>query len=149
VGKVYASRRTRVEPYCEEFLRANLVDVFRLKTPAGQRIKERIYARQDSLIAVRAMRNRIWQRRQNLNAYVALAEELEAPLITCDQSIADVAAAVMRPRSRSSSCGKPVPRQKAGAMGGCKVVRYTKESLPRWEADTPRRLTSNSMRSKR
>jgi predicted nucleic acid-binding protein len=105
-----------------------------LQTPAGQRIEERIYARNDTLhtvhlldvefaqvlrrlvregtlarkraeeaiedlIAVRVTRyapvlllNRIWQLRQNLSAYdaayVALAEELESPLITRDQGIA-------------------------------------------------------------
>jgi predicted nucleic acid-binding protein len=105
-----------------------------LQTPAGQRIEQRIYARNDTLhtvylldvefaqvlrrlvregtlarkraeeamedlIAVRVTRyapvlllDRIWQLRQNLTAYdaayVALAEELEAPLITRDQRIA-------------------------------------------------------------
>ena len=105
-----------------------------LRTPAGQRIEQRIYARNDTLhtvylldvefaqvlrrlvregtlarkraeeamedlIAVRVTRyapvlllNRIWQLRQNLTAYdaayVALAEELQAPLITRDQRIA-------------------------------------------------------------
>jgi predicted nucleic acid-binding protein len=105
-----------------------------LQTPAGQRIEERIYARNDTLhtvhlldvefaqvlrrlvregtlarnraeeamedlIAVRVTRyapvlllKRIWQLRQNLSAYdaayVALAEELEAPLITRDQRVA-------------------------------------------------------------
>ncbi len=105
-----------------------------LQTPAGQRIEERIYARNDTLhtvhlldvefaqvlrrlvregtlarkraeeamedlIALRVTRyapflllKRIWQLRQNLTAYdaayVALAEELEAPLITRDQRVA-------------------------------------------------------------
>jgi predicted nucleic acid-binding protein len=105
-----------------------------LQTPAGQRIEERIYARNDTLhtvhlldvefaqvlrrlvregtlarkraeeamedlIAVRVTRyapflllKRIWQLRQNLTAYdaayVALAEELKAPLITRDQRVA-------------------------------------------------------------
>lgn len=105
-----------------------------LQTRAGQRIEERIYARNDTLhtvhlldvefaqvlrrlvregtlarkraeeamedlVAVRVTRyapvlllNRIWQLRQNLSAYdaayVALAEQLKAPLITRDQRIA-------------------------------------------------------------
>jgi predicted nucleic acid-binding protein len=105
-----------------------------LQTPAGQRIEQRIYARNDTLhtvhlldvefaqvlrrlvregtlaprraeeaiedlVALRIARyapmlllNRIWQLRQNLSAYdaayVALSEELSAPLITRDQKIA-------------------------------------------------------------
>ncbi len=105
-----------------------------LQTPAGQRIEERIYARQDTLhsvhlldveflqvlrrlvlqgtltpgraeqaiedlLALRITRHapalllpRIWRLRQNLTAYdaayVALAEELRAPLITRDLRLA-------------------------------------------------------------
>jgi len=108
-----------------------------LRTPAGQRIEQRIYARQDTLhsvhlldvefvqvlrrlvrqgivnpgraelaiedlLALRITRHapalllrRIWRLRQNLTAYdaayVALAEELRAPLITRDQRIAAAA----------------------------------------------------------
>jgi predicted nucleic acid-binding protein len=104
-----------------------------LRTPAGQRIEQRIYAHQDTLHSVHlidvefvqvlrrlvregtlspkraleaiedmsALRitryapvllvQRIWQLRQNLSAYdaayVALAEKLQAPLITLDQRI--------------------------------------------------------------
>ena len=129
-----------------------------LQTPAGQRIEERIYARNDTLhtvylldvefaqvlrrlvregtlarkraeeamedlIAVRVTRyapvlllNRIWQLRQNLTAYdaayVALAEELEAPLITRDQRIA------------------AAPGHTA-TIEVFKGRRYTKENLPR------------------
>lgn len=105
-----------------------------LQTPAGQRIEQRIYARQETLhsvhlldvefvqvlrrlvrermltpgraeqamedmLALRVTRHapalllrRIWKLRQNLTAYdaayVALAEELRAPLITRDRRIA-------------------------------------------------------------
>ncbi len=115
-------------------LDASAVVDWLLQTPAGQRIEQRIYARNDTLhtvhlldvefaqvlrrlvregtlarkraeeamedlIAVRVTRyasvvllHRIWQLRQNLSAYdaayVALAEELKAPLITRDQKIA-------------------------------------------------------------
>ena len=115
-------------------LDASAVVDWLLQTPAGQRVEQRIYARNDTLhtvhlldvefaqvlrrlvregtlarkraeeamedlIAVRVTRyapvvllDRIWQLRQNLSAYdaayVALAEELKAPLITRDQKIA-------------------------------------------------------------
>ena len=105
-----------------------------LQTPAGQRIEQRIYARNETLhsvhlldveftqvlrrlvrertlipkradeamedlMALRITRyapvlllSRIWQLRNNMTvydaAYVALAEELKAPLITRDQKIA-------------------------------------------------------------
>lgn len=115
-------------------LDASAVIDWLLQTPAGQRIEQRIYARQDTLhsvhlldveflqvlrrlvrqgilhpgraeqavedmLALRITRHapalllrRIWRLRQNLTAcdaaYVALAEELRAPLITRDQRIA-------------------------------------------------------------
>ena len=115
-------------------LDASAVVAWLLRTPAGQRVEQRIYARNNTLhtvhlldvefaqvlrrlvregtlarkraeeamedlIAVRVTRYapvallpRIWQLRQNLSAYdaayVALAEELKAPLITRDQKIA-------------------------------------------------------------
>ncbi len=115
-------------------LDASAVVDWLLQTPSGQRIEQRIYARNDSLhtvhlldveftqvlrrlvregtlarkraeeamedlIAVRVTRyapvvllHRIWQLRQNLSAYdaayVALAEELSASLITRDQKLA-------------------------------------------------------------
>ena len=105
-----------------------------LQTPVGQRIEQRIYARQETLHSVHlldvefaqvlrrlvregtltvsraeeaiedlaalrmtryapgALLRRVWRLRQNLTAYdaayVALAEELQAPLITRDQRIA-------------------------------------------------------------
>jgi predicted nucleic acid-binding protein len=115
-------------------LDASAVVDWLLQTAAGQRMEQRIYARNDTLhtvhlldvefaqvlrrlvregtltrkraeeamedlIAVRVTRyapvvllRRIWQLRQNLSAYdaayVALAEELKAPLITRDQKLA-------------------------------------------------------------
>lgn len=115
-------------------LDASAVVDWMLQTPAGQRIEQRIYSRQETLHSVHlldvefaqvlrrlvregtltarraeeaiedltALRitryapmlllQRIWRLRQNLTAYdaayVALAEELRAPLITRDQRIA-------------------------------------------------------------
>ena len=115
-------------------LDASAVVDWLLQTPAGQRIEQRIYARNDTLHTVhlldvefaqvlrRLVREskltprraeeaiddltalritryppvlllpRIWRLRQNLSAYdaayVALAEELKAPLITRDQRLA-------------------------------------------------------------
>jgi predicted nucleic acid-binding protein len=115
-------------------LDASAVIDWLLRTPAGQRIEQRIYARGDTLhsvhlldveflqvlrrlvregalvprraeeatedlLALRMTRyppalllRRIWQLRQNLSAYdaayVALAENLKAPLITRDRRIA-------------------------------------------------------------
>jgi len=115
-------------------LDASAVVDWMLQTSAGQRIEQRIYARNDTLHSVhlldvefaqvlrRLMRertltsrraeeaiedlmalritryapvlllSRIWQLRNNMTAYdaayVALAEELKAPLITRDQKIA-------------------------------------------------------------
>src|SRR5580704_1721798 len=115
-------------------LDASAVVDWLLQTPAGQRVEQRIYARNNTLhtvhlldvefaqvlrrlvregtlarkraeeamedlIAVRVTRyapvvllDRIWQLRQNLSAYdaayVALAEELKAPLITRPEKIA-------------------------------------------------------------
>src|ERR1700723_1103764 len=115
-------------------LDASAVVDWLLRTPAGQRVEQRIYARNNTLhtvhlldvefaqvlrrlvgegtlarkraeeamedlTALRVTRyapvlllNRIWQLRKNLSAYdaayVALAEVLEAPLITRNQRIA-------------------------------------------------------------
>lgn len=115
-------------------LDASAVVDWLLQTPAGQRIEQRIYARNDTLhtvhlldvefaqvlrrlvregklthrraeeaiedlSALRVARyppvlllRRIWRLRQNLSAYdaayVALAEQLNAPLITRDQRLA-------------------------------------------------------------
>jgi predicted nucleic acid-binding protein len=115
-------------------LDASAVVDWLLRTPAGQRIEQRIYARNDTLhtvhlldvefaqvlrrlvregrltprrageaiedlIVLRITRYapmlllpRIWRLRQNLTAYdaayVALAEELKAPLITRDRKLA-------------------------------------------------------------
>jgi predicted nucleic acid-binding protein len=115
-------------------LDASAIVDWMLQTPAGQRIEQRIYARNDTLhsvhlldvefaqvlrrlvrertltsrraeeamedlMALRVTRyapvlllSRIWRLRNNMTAYdaayVALAEELKAPLITRDQKIA-------------------------------------------------------------
>jgi predicted nucleic acid-binding protein len=70
------------------FLDASAVIEWLLQSPAGVKIDQRIFSRMESLHAPHLL----WELCETLTAYdatyVALAELLDAPLLTCDEKIA-------------------------------------------------------------
>ena len=94
--RIYARKDTLHTVY---LLDVEFAQVLRRLVREGTLARKRAEEAIEDLIAVRVTRyapvlllDRIWQLRQNLNAndaaYVALAEELKAPLITRDRRIA-------------------------------------------------------------
>jgi predicted nucleic acid-binding protein len=93
---IYAGKDTLHSVY---LLDVEFAQVLRRLVREGRLARKRAEEAIEDLIALRVTRyapvlflDRIWQLRQNLSAYdaayVALAEELKAPLITRDQKIA-------------------------------------------------------------
>ena len=94
--RIYARNDTL---HSVHLLDVEFAQVMRRLVREGKLARKRAEEAMDDLTAVRVTRyapvvllHRIWQLRQNLSAYdaayVALAEELKAPLITRDQKIA-------------------------------------------------------------
>ena len=94
--RIYARKDTL---HTVHLLDVEFAQVLRRLVREGTLARKRAEEAMEDLIALRVTRyapvlllNRIWQLRQNLSAYdaayVALAEELAAPLITRDQTIA-------------------------------------------------------------
>jgi predicted nucleic acid-binding protein len=94
--RIYARNDTL---HSVHLLDVEFAQVMRRLVREGKLARKRAEEAMDDLIAVRVTRyapvvllHRIWQLRQNLSAYdaayVALAEELKAPLITRDQKLA-------------------------------------------------------------
>ncbi len=95
-GRIYERNETL---HTVHLLDVEFAQVMRRLVREGSLARQRAEEAMDDLIALRVTRyapalllNRIWRLRQNLSAYdaayVALAEELEAPLITRDQRVA-------------------------------------------------------------
>lgn len=99
-NRIYAHARTQIETlHTVHLLDVEFAQVLRRLVRQGALTAKRAQEAIEDLAALRITRyapmlllNRIWRLRQNLSAYdaayVALAEELKAPLITRDQRLA-------------------------------------------------------------